>query len=72
MSRAKMKIEREIRGRHCVHYETLPHFNCPDSERCDCDCDACVVARGGKVLSQINREWFIKHYQQQKKTTTQE
>lgn len=27
-----------------VHYESLPHSNCIDPRRCDCECHACMQA----------------------------
>jgi hypothetical protein len=45
-----------------VHYDSIPHGACPDSEHCDCDCHICVDARMGLVISQTNRDEFIKHW----------
>jgi hypothetical protein len=48
--------------RHPVHYETIPHDNCPDPDHCDCDCHGCVHARGGVVVNEANRQRFVKDF----------
>jgi len=39
MSRKPIK---DMTGRFGTHYESLPHDNCYDPERCDCECFGCI------------------------------
>jgi hypothetical protein len=32
------------RGRHAVHYDTVPHNPCYDPQHCDCECSGCMTA----------------------------
>jgi hypothetical protein len=56
-----------LEDRWTVHYDTLPHGNCGDPEHCDCDCDGCISARGGKVIHADNRERFLREYKRSQK-----
>lgn len=58
------RVLKVIPGRHPAHYETLPHNDCPMAESCDCDCDACIDAREGQILSEGNRRWYERHFKQ--------
>lgn len=51
-----------ITKRWCVHYDAIPHGNCPDSVHCDCDCHGCVHKRHGLVINQTNRARFVKEH----------
>lgn len=45
-----------------VHYDTIPHSDCPSPLHCDCDCHACVHVRRGQVVNQENRVAFVKRH----------
>lgn len=45
-----------------THYEALPHDNCQDPKHCDCDCDACLKARKGRVVNSQHRAWYIREF----------
>lgn len=42
-------------GRHATHYESLPHDNCLDPARCDCECPACLYTWNGWLQAVLHR-----------------
>lgn len=53
-------------GRHPTHYDTLPHGNCSDPLRCDCECPACLRAyariRSTREQLRVKRIlWLLAH-----------
>ena len=35
-------VTKPKRGRLATHYDTIPHGNCTDPVRCDCECEGCM------------------------------
>jgi len=44
MGRSRRKLFKDTKRRGASHYDSLPHGNCFDAARCDCECRGCLEA----------------------------